>query len=71
MHSYEKGVQSYQQGNFTLAIQQLTSAIEADPTHKAAYNDRGTAFKKVHQYQSAIQDYSSAISLDPSYSIAF
>jgi tetratricopeptide (TPR) repeat protein len=36
-----------------------------------AFNNRGTAYIKLKQFEKAIQDYNQAIELDPEYTHAF
>jgi tetratricopeptide (TPR) repeat protein len=50
--------------NIQGAIQDLTTVIQLNPKHTAAYIDRGLARGQVEDHEGAIQDFTEAISLD-------
>jgi tetratricopeptide (TPR) repeat protein len=42
-----------------------------DPNSADAYNNRGTAYDDLKEYERAIEDYNKAIELDPNYALAY
>ena len=52
-------------------IEYLKNVIKLQPNNASMYNNRGTAYYNLGQYQHAIQDYSAAIRLKPDYSLAY
>ncbi|MBU4372718.1 MAG: tetratricopeptide repeat protein [Proteobacteria bacterium] len=61
-------------GKFTdpgKAIEYLSEAIRLKPDFMEAYNNRGTAYGKLGQYQRAIQDCDTAIRLNPDDAYAY
>ncbi len=49
----------------------LNRAVELNPDHAIAFNNRGTAYGNLKQYEQAIADYDRAIELDPNYARAY
>ena len=45
------------------AIEQLTRAIQLDPTNEKAHRDRAASFRALGKYQKAIDDFSTSITL--------
>jgi tetratricopeptide (TPR) repeat protein len=58
-------------GKFAEAIEQLTLALQLQPSLALAYNARGFAHYRLKQYPQAIADYDEAIRLNPSYANAY
>lgn len=54
-----------------MAINYFSQAIKIDPSIATAYNNRGSAYLSLKQYQQAISDYTLAIQLNPGYSDAY
>jgi len=52
-------------------IEEMTARIEADAEDAKAYNNRGVAFARLKQYETAISDYDKAIKIKPDYANAF
>lgn len=63
--SHTKGYQARKQGDYNLAIQYYTQALEIYPYHFKALFNRGFAFDKLGQFEQAIEDYSQAILVEP------
>lgn len=68
---HKKGFEYRKQGNFSLAVEEYSKALELDPYHFKAFFNRAFAYDKLHDYPHAIADYTSAIALDPQNSYAF
>ena len=56
-----------EKGDHDTAIQEYTLALEKDPNRPIAYNNRGSSYYNLKQYERAIQDYDKAIELDFNY----
>lgn len=74
------GVEEFERGNYGLAIQYFTKAIELNPDNALAYYNRGLAYlKKGDKYtpegeaslENAISDFNRAIELKPDYVEAY
>ncbi len=52
-------------GQFGPAIQELSKAIEIDPTNKNAYLNRSLAFFSTQQYARAVEDYTKILEIEP------
>ena len=55
------GENALRENNFSLAIEDLTKAIELDPTNPLSYLDRGVAHFKLGDYENSMQDYENYI----------
>ena len=55
------------QGKFTEAIQTFDKAIQLNPEHPEAYNNRGIVFGDIGQLDQAVNNYDKAIQLKPDY----
>jgi len=58
-------------GNIPKSIEDLTQAIQINPTDARLYFRRGLCYKKQHNYAQAIADETTAIGLNPNYGNAF
>ena len=68
----------FQQGNILVmlkqinkAIERYSHAIELNPNHTHAYNNRGIAYENTGDFDRAIEDFNTAIGLNPNYAIAY
>lgn len=68
---YRKGVLLFQARKYRESISAFTRVIERNPMNAQAYNDRGSAKRKVNDFDNAIYDYSRAIEINPSLAIAY
>ena len=62
---YNKGEEYYNAGNWAMAIEEFTNAIQANPNYSNAYWYRGLAYSYLGEYQTAIADYTKTIQLGP------
>jgi len=62
---------STDKGKYDQAISDYTKAIEIDPGHSTAYNNRGVAYGEKGQYDRAISDYTKAIEINPRFAAAY
>jgi tetratricopeptide (TPR) repeat protein len=53
------------------AIADYTKAIELDPQHTRAYNNRGNAYISLGETESALRDYDTALELDPDLALTY
>jgi tetratricopeptide (TPR) repeat protein len=53
------------------ALADLNKAIELDPTNAVAYNNRGSLFDDIREFQLALKDLNTAIELSPEYGNAY
>ena len=65
---YLKGLNNYNLEKQEDAINSFSTAISLKETVAELYNDRGNAYYKIKNFQSAIEDYTEAIRLKPIYS---
>ncbi|MES2330927.1 MAG: tetratricopeptide repeat protein [Bacteroidota bacterium] len=68
---YNRGVTSYGQQQYDLAITNFTNSIRLSPNYVDAYVYRGLTYYYKQNYPMAVQDYSSAINLNPNYQLAY
>ena len=59
--------QSIAKDAFRDAIPELTEAIRLKPDFARAYNARGYAYMRLHDYKAALADFDQAIRIDPKY----
>ena len=62
---YERGRPYSSQGNYQLAIQDLSKFIELEPEYPGAYFQRGFIYNSLGNYELAVRDYNKCIELDP------
>ena len=65
------GLTKLRQGQYELAIQDFSQAIERNPNYAEAFNNRGDAYHLKGDNTRALQDFNQAIRLDPSLAEAF
>jgi tetratricopeptide (TPR) repeat protein len=53
------------------AVADYTRAIELDPQHTRAYNNRGNAHTSLGEVESALRDYDTALQFDPNLALAY
>lgn len=63
--AHNRGTAHFHRQEFTKAIEELTLAIELDPTVAWAFNDRGLAHLHRNEFELAIIDLTQGIRLDP------
>ena len=66
-----RGEASRRAGRLDLAIEQLSRAIELNPTYPEAYHYRALAYRDQRDYEKAILDHTKAIELKPDYADAY
>ena len=69
--SFSAGLTCHNEGDYQGAIDYYTNALELNPRHAIAYNNRGLSYHKRGDYSRAIQDYTRAIDLNPNYASAY
>ena len=62
---FDRAYDAAENGDHDTAIREYSLAIDKDPNHPYAYNNRGLSYKKLGQYDGAIQDFVKSIELDP------
>ncbi|HEY9647478.1 MAG TPA: tetratricopeptide repeat protein [Chroococcidiopsis sp.] len=68
---YNRGMTALQQGDSQAALEDLTAAIQLDPTLLEAYYQRGNVRFELGDRQGALADYTEAIRLNPNYAAAY
>ncbi|MEE9199653.1 MAG: tetratricopeptide repeat protein [Dehalococcoidia bacterium] len=66
-----RGIDFGDDGEYELAIQDFTEAIQLNPKLVRAYYNRGITLNRMQRYRDAIKDFTIAIVLDPDYSPAY
>ena len=61
---YLNGMTAFDEGNFMVAADDFTQAIEADPAYTDAYLYRGLAYENLKNMTGAVEDYSMVLLLD-------
>ena len=62
---FNDGIDTYNHGNYSDAINYFTNVISKDPNNAEAYNYRGKAYANLEDYEQAINDFTKAIELAP------
>lgn len=62
---YNRGNAWFHLGDYTRALEDLTTAIDRNPRFLEAFIKRGAAYKELGEYELAIADLSSALELNP------
>jgi len=68
---HAQGFEARKRGDFPLAIDCYTKALEIFPNHFKALFNRGFAYDKMGEFNLAIEDYTKAIKLDPKNAYAY
>ncbi len=68
---FDRGVASFDLGQYERAIQDFDEAIRLNPEFATAYYNRGLAYADLGQYERAIQDWDEAIRFNPEYAAAY
>ena len=66
-----RGVAYANTGDYDLAIEAFTKAIELNPNLAMAYSNRGGAYRDKGDYGRAIEDCTTAIELNPNLAMAY
>lgn len=67
----ERGAENLNNGQFDLAVDHFSKAIEADPSIAHYHSERAVAFVNMKKFQLAIQDLNQAVELDPNYGFRY
>ncbi|CAK8543836.1 unnamed protein product [Lathyrus sativus] len=67
---FEKASQSIKERHFTEALNDLNSAIEADPNHSEAYLSRASVLRQLCRYEQSERSYKKFLELKPGHSVA-
>ncbi len=67
----ENGLQLYQSGNYTAALEAFDTVVKATPDDAAAYDMRGSIYAALNDNERALSDYDQAIQLNPSLAQAY
>ncbi len=62
---YREGNIKFVSGDYQGSIADFTNAIESDPRHTAAFNNRGVARNKLNDTHGELRDYNSALLTNP------
>ena len=57
-------INEYEQGNYTIALQEVNNLIKTNNKASMAYNLRGVIYGALNNFDSAINDFSKSISID-------
>jgi tetratricopeptide (TPR) repeat protein len=68
---FDRGLRSAKSGSLKDAVEAYSRAIELNPRHVGAFNNRGNAFRDLGNGEQAIRDYDKAVALNPRYAIAY
>jgi len=69
--AFDRGYEAYDEGNYSVAVEQYTKAIESDPLNAEYYYHRGVSYSLLSQNEYSIADFNKAIELVPDHSEAF
>ncbi len=69
--SYDLGHAHMKRGLYDRAISDFNKALEIDPEHAMAYNNRGNAYSAKGFFDLAISDFNKAIEINPRYADAY
>jgi len=65
------GIEQYEKGDYSKAIEYYNKTIESDPNYAFAYSNRGLAYAELKEYDKAISDYDKALEIKPDYAVAY
>ncbi len=60
-----KAFELYEEGEMSLALEALNSALEINPANSAWHFDKGLALDAIHRFEEAIEEYETALELAP------
>ena len=63
--SYKKGVEAFNAGRFSEAVDRFTRVLSVTPTDTSALNNRAICYRQLEKYEDALSDVSTAILIDP------
>ncbi|BBM84851.1 tetratricopeptide repeat protein [Candidatus Uabimicrobium amorphum] len=69
--SFIKGFIAGQSGDSQSSIKYYSLQIKNNPNNDLAYNNRGSLYKNLKQYEKALADYNKAIAIDPDNFVAY
>jgi len=61
----EKGLKENENGNFDLALEYFTKAIEKSPTNERAYSERSLIYFKKKEFELSLKDIEKTIEIKP------
>jgi tetratricopeptide (TPR) repeat protein len=67
---YNRGLYRFNNGDYTGAIEDWTSAIQLNPNYVLAYNKRAWAYDKTGKADKAIADWEAVLRIDPAHNTA-
>jgi len=67
----DKGVSSYNQGDYQKAIESFEQGIKLEDTCAKCWSNLGAVLAKLQKYEKAVKCYQKAIALEPSYAGAY
>ena len=62
---------AYDQGDFTVALDNYSKAIEKKPNNFQTYLDRGITYSELDRFDEAIKDFNKCLSLSPKNDMAY
>jgi len=62
---FAQGLSAFRSHHYEKAIEAFSTAIEMNPRHVEAYNNRGITWFNKGDYDAALRDYNQALELDP------
>ncbi len=68
---YSAGNENAKKGNNEDALTAYEKALEIDPRHTSAWNNKGIVLSRMKKYEEAITCYDVAIEIDPTYANAW
>jgi len=68
---YSTGNENTKNGNYDDALVAYDKALEIDPSHVSAWNNKGIVLSKLKRFEESISCYDKAIELDPKYANAW
>lgn len=64
--AFRQGVTAFQSGDYSLAAERFTQAVQLDPGYTSAYSNRCLTYLELKAYQNAIDDCTQALTLNSS-----
>ncbi len=68
---YSAGNESAKNGNYDDALAAYDKALEIDPNHVSAWNNKGIVLSRLKRFEESITCYDKAIEIDPKYANAW